>query len=40
MTELAVRAERARGFSRFWTREIGLLHEGLLDTSHSLTEPA
>jgi DNA-binding MarR family transcriptional regulator/predicted N-acetyltransferase YhbS len=38
MTELAVRAERARGFSRFWTREIGLLHEGLLDTPHSLTE--
>jgi DNA-binding MarR family transcriptional regulator/GNAT superfamily N-acetyltransferase len=38
MTELAARAERARGFSRFWTREIGLLHEGLLDTPHSLTE--
>ncbi len=38
MTELAVRAERARSFSRFWTREIGLLHEGLLDTPHSLTE--
>jgi DNA-binding MarR family transcriptional regulator/GNAT superfamily N-acetyltransferase len=31
-------ADRARRFSRFWTREIGLLHEGLLDTSHSLTE--
>ncbi len=29
---------RARRFSRFWTREIGLLDEGLLDTSHSLTE--
>jgi DNA-binding MarR family transcriptional regulator/N-acetylglutamate synthase-like GNAT family acetyltransferase len=27
-----------RRFSRFWTREIGLLQEGLLDTSHSLTE--
>lgn len=31
-------ADRARRFSRFWTREIGLLHEGLLDTPHSLTE--
>jgi DNA-binding MarR family transcriptional regulator/GNAT superfamily N-acetyltransferase len=31
-------ADRARRFSRFWTREIGLLHEGLLDTRHSLTE--
>jgi DNA-binding MarR family transcriptional regulator/GNAT superfamily N-acetyltransferase len=31
-------ADRARQFSRFWTREIGLLHEGLLDTPHSLTE--
>src|SRR6478672_10135265 len=34
----ATGAERARRFSRFWTREIGLLEEGLLDTSHSLTE--
>jgi DNA-binding MarR family transcriptional regulator/N-acetylglutamate synthase-like GNAT family acetyltransferase len=34
----ATGADRARRFSRFWTREIGLLHEGLLDTSHSLTE--
>ena len=31
-------ADRARRFSRFWTREVGLLHEGLLDTPHSLTE--
>jgi len=31
-------ADRARRFSRFWTREIGLLHEGLLDTPRSLTE--
>jgi DNA-binding MarR family transcriptional regulator/GNAT superfamily N-acetyltransferase len=31
-------ADRARRFSRFWTREIGLLHEGLLDTRHSLAE--
>jgi len=38
MQELAERAAAARGFSRFWTREIGLLHEGLLDTPHSLTE--
>jgi DNA-binding MarR family transcriptional regulator/GNAT superfamily N-acetyltransferase len=35
---LASPADRARRFSRFWTREIGLLHEGLLDTPHSLTE--
>ena len=25
-------ADRVRRFSRFWTREIGLLQEGLLDT--------
>lgn len=31
-------ADRARRFSRFWTREIGLLHEGVLQTQHSLTE--
>jgi DNA-binding MarR family transcriptional regulator/GNAT superfamily N-acetyltransferase len=31
-------ADRARRFSRFWTREVGLLHEGLLETPHSLTE--
>jgi DNA-binding MarR family transcriptional regulator/GNAT superfamily N-acetyltransferase len=36
--QLASPADRARRFSRFWTREIGLLHEGLLDTPHSLTE--
>jgi DNA-binding MarR family transcriptional regulator/GNAT superfamily N-acetyltransferase len=38
MEVLAAPADRARRFSRFWTREIGLLHEGLLDTPHSLTE--
>ena len=38
MDVLAAPADRARRFSRFWTREIGLLHEGLLDTPHSLTE--
>src|SRR3954467_5215836 len=31
-------ADRVRRFSRFWTREIGLLQDGLLDTPHSLTE--
>ena len=36
--ELDGGAERARRFSRFWTREVGLLHEGLLDTPRSLTE--
>jgi DNA-binding MarR family transcriptional regulator/GNAT superfamily N-acetyltransferase len=35
---LAAPADRARRFSRFWTREIGLLREGLLETPHSLTE--
>jgi DNA-binding MarR family transcriptional regulator/GNAT superfamily N-acetyltransferase len=38
LEQLASPADRARRFSRFWTREIGLLHEGLLDTPHSLTE--
>jgi DNA-binding MarR family transcriptional regulator/GNAT superfamily N-acetyltransferase len=38
MDALLAPADRARRFSRFWTREIGLLHEGLLDTRHSLTE--
>jgi DNA-binding MarR family transcriptional regulator/GNAT superfamily N-acetyltransferase len=38
LATLATPADRARRFSRFWTREIGLLHEGLLDTQHSLTE--
>ena len=37
MDELSA-PDRARRFSRFWTREVGLLHEGLLETSHSLTE--
>jgi DNA-binding MarR family transcriptional regulator/ribosomal protein S18 acetylase RimI-like enzyme len=31
-------ADRVRRFSRFWTREMGLLQAGLLDTPHSLTE--
>jgi DNA-binding MarR family transcriptional regulator/N-acetylglutamate synthase-like GNAT family acetyltransferase len=38
MVDALAAAERARRFSRFWTREVGLLHEGLLNTPHSLTE--
>jgi DNA-binding MarR family transcriptional regulator len=38
MDAVATGAARARRFSRFWTREIGLLGEGLLETPHSLTE--
>lgn len=30
--------ERVRGFNRFYTRHIGLLNEGLLDSAFSLTE--
>jgi len=31
-------AEEVRGFNRFYTRQIGLLREGLLDTPYSLTQ--
>jgi DNA-binding MarR family transcriptional regulator/N-acetylglutamate synthase-like GNAT family acetyltransferase len=31
-------SDRVRRFNRFWTRELGLLQAGLLDTPHSLTE--
>jgi DNA-binding MarR family transcriptional regulator/GNAT superfamily N-acetyltransferase len=40
MTEAQLDAEAAamRGFNRFYTRQIGLLQDGLLDTRFSLTE--
>jgi DNA-binding MarR family transcriptional regulator/GNAT superfamily N-acetyltransferase len=38
MNAMDTGAERVRRFSRFWTREIGLLQEGLLETPHSLTQ--
>lgn len=40
MTDVALDSEAAavRGFNRFYTRQIGLLQDGLLDTRLSLTE--
>lgn len=32
------RVEKVRGFNRFYTRHIGLLNEGLLESEYSLTE--
>jgi DNA-binding MarR family transcriptional regulator len=32
------RVQRVRRFNRFYTRHIGLLNEGLLDSEYSLTE--
>lgn len=37
-TELATRVAGVRQFNRFYTRQIGLLRDGLLGTSFSLTE--
>lgn len=37
-TTLAARAEHVRAFNRFYTRKIGLLGNGLLDSPYSLTE--
>jgi DNA-binding MarR family transcriptional regulator/GNAT superfamily N-acetyltransferase len=38
MTSLARRVEAVRHFSRFYTKQIGLLAEGILDSTLSLTE--
>ncbi|MEO8135185.1 MAG: helix-turn-helix domain-containing GNAT family N-acetyltransferase [Betaproteobacteria bacterium] len=36
--EIDVRADAVRGFNRFYTRQIGVLREGLLKSAFSLTE--
>jgi DNA-binding MarR family transcriptional regulator/N-acetylglutamate synthase-like GNAT family acetyltransferase len=36
--EISTRVESVRRFNRFYTRQIGLLHEGLLESALSLTE--
>ena len=38
MTDLASRIEAVRHFSRFYTKRIGLLSEGILESPYSLTE--
>jgi DNA-binding MarR family transcriptional regulator/GNAT superfamily N-acetyltransferase len=38
MSALAARVEATRRFNRFWTRQLGLLQAGLLDTPYTLTE--
>ena len=38
MTTRDHQIEAVRHFNRFYTRQIGLLHEGLLDSGLSLTE--
>lgn len=37
-SELSQRADEVRHFNRFYTRQIGLLQEGILHSSFSLTE--
>ena len=37
-TTTAMRVELIREFNRFYTRRIGVLHEGLLHTKFTLTE--
>ncbi len=36
--DIAQRAEAMRRFNRFYTKQIGVLHEGLLQSPFSLTE--
>ena len=38
LSPLVERIEAVRGFNRFYTRRIGVLHEGLLNTRYTLTE--
>ena len=36
--ELAASVERVRGFTRFYTKQMGILHRKLLSSAFSVTE--